>query len=449
MRYVPSNGAAKSLGIAREDLKTLVDQGIIHPVLDANGRRAFLRDEVSQIKSRRAPTLSEEAAQVGVQIQQEIEAAVTGLQKFVRRVSALSFFVGLLLALSTLFTAFLFSVRPEQTSDFFGYYYRFNKVDNPNVLAAAVGPDDVSVKTSVLADVIKPVAGASLIVVKATDSQKHEQIVTNPVLGNEIPGPQGPKGEDGGDGVDGVTLADVMAEPGDLMVRDVDNETVRLSVGKNNQVLTIMKGEPKWKDLSALTINTGDGLAGGGMVSLGEFTSIDIDLDVNSGLEFLDSKVTLLQSCEDGQFLKWTDAGGWACAGPEVTHAVFYNTSENSINVTSSETTLATISVTPATSTADIYVTGHAEVFSDSATDQPFTLVIETSNNCSGSVVGNATVTYTITSTPSAYLLRGVLVVSGVDVNSGATLKSYSLCASTSAGNTDVQNWRLEALVLE
>jgi hypothetical protein len=105
--------------------------------------------------------------------------------------------------------------------------------------------------------------------------------------------------------------------------------------------------------------------------------------------------------------------------------------------------------VTPATSTADIYVTGHAEVFSDSATDQPFTLVIETSNNCSGSVVGNATVTYTITSTPSAYLLRGVLVVSGVDVNSGATLKSYSLCASTSAGNTDVQNWRLEALVLE
>jgi hypothetical protein len=189
-------------------------------------------------------------------------------------------------------------------------------------------------------------------------------------------------------------------------------------------------------------------LSGGGLVSLGASTSLDINLVTNSGLEVSDLGLSLLRGCQEGQFLKWTDTEGWICAGADVGHAASYDMNEEMTNITAPQTTLTSVSVTPSTSNADVYVTGQAEVFSSSAADQLLTLVIETTDNCTGATVGSATVTYTITSAPSANNLRGVLVVSGVDLNPGTSPKSYSLCASTSAGDTDVQNWRLEAIVI-
>ena len=339
------------------------------------------------------------------------------------------------------------------------------------------------VKTSVLADVIRPIAETSLILVKAGDSRRYEQIVVNPALGVSVPGPagsQGASGASGADGKDGTSVADVMSAVGDIIIRDVSNAISRLGVGSSGQVLTVSDGLPVWKDInildltnanlsggagitnanlanSALTIASGDGLSGGGLVSLGGLITLGINLATsgttgstssNSGLELSDSGITLLHGCGDGQLLKWTDGGGWACAGADVQHAVSYDTNEAMTNITSAQTTLTTVSVSPSTSTADVYVTGQAEVFSGSGTDQPFALVVETTNDCTGTTVGNAAVTYTITSGANANNLRGVLVVSGVDLNPGTSSKSYSLCASTSAGDTDVQNWRLEALVI-
>ena len=442
MKNISESQIAKLLGVSVGDLSTLEEQGIIHS--------PYSLKEVARIKSQQNPTLSEEAAQVGIQIQQEVVTSLTGLQKFKKRISVLSLFAAGLFVLSTIIIAVLFNIFPTETSDFFGYYYRFNRSPNvlsastgdSNILQAATGSVDTPVKTSVLADIIKPVAGASLILVKAADGQKYEQIVTNPVLATGgLPGlagsqgPPGPAGPSGAAGSDGISATD-------LSISDLTNENLSGSAGISNANLAN----------STLAITSGDGLSGGGLVSLGGSTSLDINLGANSGLETVDSSLTLLQGCADEQILKWTDAGGWACAADsnesELQHIVSYDSNQDMTNVTSSQATLATVSIIPASSAGDVYVTGQAEVFSSNGTDQPFTLVVETTDNCTGTTVGNASVTYTITSGANANNLRGVLVVSGVDLNPGTLQKSYSLCASTSAGDTDVQNWRLEALVI-
>lgn len=214
---------------------------------------------------------------------------------------------------------------------------------------------------------------------------------------------------------------------------------------------------------SSLTITPGSGLTGGGSISLGSSAALNIALtssgttgatSSNSGLEVSGSGLSLIKGCSDSQLLKWTDAGGWACANDitgsaDLQHVAAYDTNEAMTNVTSTQTALGTVSITPSTATGDVFVTGQADVYSGDGADQPFTLVIETTSNCSGTTVGNATVTYTITSGASNVNDRGSLIVSGVAVDPGASIQSYSLCASTSAGDTNVINWRLEATVID
>jgi hypothetical protein len=506
----------KLLGVSISDLGILEKQGIIHSVENTKGKRIYSPEEIKRIKSRSNPTLSEEAALVGVQIQQEIVNSVSGLQRLRKKISILSLLAASTFILSTIIIAVLFTTFPQKTSDFFGYYYRFNTVNaqesatteanNTKVLAATTGPSEVFVKTSILADVLKPIAATSLIIVKAADSQKYAQIVANPLIGEGFPGsagsqgspgqagvsgetgltgPAGPSGSSGSSGKDGTSVADTMTSAGDILIRDLNNATTRLSVGSEDQVLTVSGGVPKWVEVDisgltntnlsgsagitnanladpSLTLNTGSGLVGGGVVALGSSTTLDINLATSgatglssskSGLEVSGSGITLLHGCADGELLKWTDVGGWSCAadlvGTDLLHVVAADSSDEMTNITSSQTTLGTISITPSTATGDIYVTGQAEVFSSNATDQPFTLVVETTNNCTGTTVGNASVTYTITSGASQNNMRGALAVSGVDLNPGISSKSYSLCASTSAGDTDIQNWSLEALVID
>lgn len=143
----------------------------------------------------------------------------------------------------------------------------------------------------------------------------------------------------------------------------------------------------------------------------------------------------------------WTNCIG--STGTDLQHAAIYDTSEAVVNVVATQTVLGTVSVTPTTATGDVFVSGQTDIYSSNAIDQPFTLVIETTANCTGSTVGNATVTYTVTSGASAANDRGSLIVSGIAINPGASAQTYSLCASTSAGDTDVLNWRLEALVID
>lgn len=76
-------------------------------------------------------------------------------------------------------------------------------------------------------------------------------------------------------------------------------------------------------------------------------------------------------------------------------------------------------------------------------------LAIETTSNCTGTTVGNASVTYTITAGGGND--RGTVRVSGIAVDAGASAQPYSLCAAVTsgAGDSDIMNWGIEALVID
>lgn len=133
----------------------------------------------------------------------------------------------------------------------------------------------------------------------------------------------------------------------------------------------------------------------------------------------------------------------------DLQHAALYDTNEAFTNVASTQVTLGTVTVTPSAATGDVYVTGFAEVRSSNNTDQAFNLVIETTNNCTGSTVGNASVTYNITTNSSGTTHLGNIRVSGIAVDPGTSAQPYSLCARTATGDTDVLNWGMEALVID
>lgn len=132
-----------------------------------------------------------------------------------------------------------------------------------------------------------------------------------------------------------------------------------------------------------------------------------------------------------------------------IQHAVLNDTDEALTNVTAAQVTLGTVSVTPSTTTGDIFVMGFAEVRSSNGTDQAFNLVIETTSNCTGTTVGTASNTYTITSAGSTTNHFGNIRISGIAVDAGTLAHPYSLCASTATGDTDVLNWGIDASVID
>lgn len=137
----------------------------------------------------------------------------------------------------------------------------------------------------------------------------------------------------------------------------------------------------------------------------------------------------------------------------DLQHAASYDTGEAMTNIPTggSQTILGIVSVTPTSATGDVYVTGWADVYSSNGTDQPLQLVIETSSDCTGSAVGNASVTYDITSGASTANVRGTIRVSGIAVDPGASAQSYSLCAAVTSGggDSDIMNWGIEAIVID
>lgn len=491
MRLLSAQEAAKSLGVSVADIQKLVSQGILHPVKQ-EASNLFSFSEINRITSGSKPSLSEEAEQVGIQIQRDVVTSVSGLKKYRKRSAILATTIPATALLLVTSVAALFMAYPDKTSDYFGYYYRYNvtaKVSSePNtpsrVLAATTEPQPVSPRTSIVADVLKPFATASLLIVKSIDSQRYQEIVTNPTSlptaqsQTTTTGPAGPPGPQGEAGPAGAALSSATPTIGALLLGDGSSWLTQAISGLTNASLSGSAGITNANLAnSALTIDSGSGLTGGGLMSLGESVTLNIgsgngiavnddEISINlaasgttgldssrSGLELTSTGLSLLLGCNNNEILKWMDASGWVCSkdasGSDLQHGYARDTNESMTNVASSQVALGSLSITPATTTADIYLTAHADVFSSNSTDQPFTLTIETTNNCSGSTVGNATVTYTITSGASNANNRGVLMISGVAINPGTGSQSYSLCASTSAGDTNVMNWNIEALVID
>jgi len=214
MPTISINEVAKRLELPIGDVERLIKQGILKPKQE-NGVYLFSSQAIDRISSSRNPTLSDDAAQVGIQIQREVVSSVTRLQKLRKRFFIFSLATISALALAIIIIAFLFKVYPQRTSDFFGYYYRFNGTSKPQallpnsergarVLAATTDPTQEQVNTSVIADILKPIAATSLVIVKAANSKQYQQIVDNPSLATTSPGPAGGQGTPGSIGSQGI-----------------------------------------------------------------------------------------------------------------------------------------------------------------------------------------------------------------------------------------------------
>lgn len=93
-------------------------------------------------------------------------------------------------------------------------------------------------------------------------------------------------------------------------------------------------------------VTAGNGLSGGGTSGT---VSLDVSLTTsgttgvalsNSGLEVSSSGLTLLKGCTDNQILKWTDAGGWACAADDSSSAGVSTVQEGDVSVSTTSNTL-------------------------------------------------------------------------------------------------------------
>jgi hypothetical protein len=238
--------------------------------------------------------------------------------------------------------------------------------------------------------------------------------------------------------------------------------TSALNFGTGSNAKTITIGNTT--GTTALNLQSGTGNIGLQVASTGTTGNVQIGVggagSATPDLMVLDIKSTsgdptgtagaIYYNSNTGKF-RCYENNAWAnCITPpgsDLQHVTSYDTSQVLTNIGSSQVILGSVSITPLSATGDIYVTGQTDVISSNATDQTFVLTIETGATCSGSTVGNATNSYTITAAPSNDV--GTVIVSGIAVDPGASSQAYSLCASTATGDTDVMNWRLEATVID
>ncbi|KKU55709.1 MAG: hypothetical protein UX78_C0017G0012, partial [Candidatus Amesbacteria bacterium GW2011_GWA2_47_11] len=94
---------------------------------------------------------------------------------------------------------------------------------------------------------------------------------------------------------------------------NIGSSAISTTVASN---LTLTTGRTLTINSDAFTDLTGNGLAvSSGSLAINITTSGTTgSTSSNSGLEVGSSGLTLLKGCADNELLKWTDAGGWACA---------------------------------------------------------------------------------------------------------------------------------------
>lgn len=133
--------------------------------------------------------------------------------------------------------------------------------------------------------------------------------------------------------------------------------------------------------------------------------------------------------------------------GADAQNFVSYDTSEALTNVTTAETQIATLSVTPSTTTGDVYVRGLMEIVSGNNTNHTITFTVEKG----GTTCADSTVleTNTIAITSANGVTIGAFELADIDVDPGTTAVTYRLCSITSAVDSDVRLYSFMAMVVD
>jgi len=151
----------------------------------------------------------------------------------------------------------------------------------------------------------------------------------------------------------------------------------------------------------------------------------------------------------DNTFKGCTSGNTWEQLdnGAESQQAITVDPSPEAVtNIGSGETEVAQVDITPTTATGDVYIEARFEVTSSSSADQTLLVRVEDNNNCTGNTIGTQ-MSFTITA--NAGVLTGNYLYTGIDVDAGASAQSYTLCMSTAAGDTDIDDYTLSALVID
>lgn len=358
------------------------------------------------------------------------------------------------------------------------------RIINPNTVSEVVLPAEENSVTQPPQTII-PVPGPQGV--EGSSGPQGPSGVTGPAGGIGPTGPEGPtgptgatgnQGESGPQGPIGLTGATGSVDSLNLgtgLLGSITDEELSLSIDPSafTETDTLAKVTERGASTSTnLTLNggitttninsgTGNIIFTAGPTSSSEKVQLGNSNTATPDLLILDNGTADPVGVNGGIYYNTTtnkfrcfENGSWVnCVNSsnasDLLHAASFDTSEVFTNVSSAEVTLGTVSVTPTTTTGDVYVTGFAEVRSSNNTNQAFYLRIETTNNCTGSIVGNASTTYTITTNTSATIHLGNIRISGIAVDAGTSAHPYSLCASTATGDTDVLNWGLEALVID
>lgn len=231
---------------------------------------------------------------------------------------------------------------------------------------------------------------------------------------------------------------------------------ISLGTGANAKAITI----GNTTGATALNLNTGtgnvnftvDGTTSSGKVQIGNSGTATPDLLVldNGTADPAGVNGGMYYNTGTGKFRCYENSAWTNCIGSssDLQHASSYDTDGTFVNIsTTAQTTLLTLTITPTTTTGDIWVRGKALLTSSNNTDQSFILAIEDDATCTGSTVVSQTISITLNNGTVA----GDYELSSIVVDAGTGVKNYSLCASLSvaSGDTDVSLSQLFATIID
>jgi len=316
MARVSSSQAAKLLGIPIENLIILEKQGVIHPIHNTKGVSLYSSEEIIRIKSRRSPTLSQEAAQVGIQVQREIASAVA----LTRKVLILAGSILLLYVfLIVIFTA-LFVINPLATAKWLGIVKTEKDISlsaenqNKQVLGAEI--NTIQERNSPIQTVLQPIAKASLGLVKNINLNSYNQIAkvvildANDVLGLDKSGaiiPERP-----------ISLSEssLLQVGSNGLVANLNSQYLQGRQPGNSpgDIAIVENITPLTNNLNTLNITTGSNIISG--LTISNFSSANISQWTNDAGFITNSSISGLtvSDFDSPNISQWTNNSGFIIA---------------------------------------------------------------------------------------------------------------------------------------